>query len=976
MGTLSLTLPDERSGTVNDNGFAALPQDKQAAAIADSRAPILSAPSTLAHDTQGSIHAISADGVAHEFPAGTDQAVIDKAMRSYATQQAASANPSFSADLQGGVHDLGTSVSQGLNVAGGIMSRNGMPDWGGDVSAAGGWIGGHTPDAPVGVPPSQRLANAIKVGDWSAVPALVAHSAARALPSAAPVLAAGAVGGPIGAGVAAGALAEGPEAYARAANNGRSEPTTGDAVASIPGAVAEGVGGALLPGSSRLASPLARGAYRVASDIAGGAVMDAGGQLGATVGTDKGAQLDPFQTAGAALTQGAIGAARSLPDAVATGIKSASDRALASTLEAPGTREDAESVIRVGNLMDAVRANAVRNSGQPLPDTVIANSVKSDLVTKLNGQIKQLRDAGLIDALDSNGLRQLVNNQALRANNTISEGLPGVASLYDRVDDLNLPAPVIAQLKADVRDLNTVSAQSFIKNTVGPFQAAGTLAGRLGAIGAGLMSASPMGVIEGVIGNPLAGKVGGAIGSIADRALGTNTPPIVLQRLNAQRVLRQMGADPDNVGATSDAATITAQRAIAAANVDRQAADFNTLSANDQAALDTQAEQAAKLKQTQVDASYRENQSRQAQIDAAYDANQPQAPGQVSAFLSGKLDDPSLFPPPKLTTAQEIALQVNRLRNAQVLMNQQANQAKLFTQAGASDMGSQGQAALDKLTRQNATTLAAAVATPSPRPDVPPEAAQAAQDTMKARADRMLGNVSDAALVGNPGDPVPVNTPIRAAQGLPKAPSVSALPPLRVDTPETVRAALEQADQQLRTDTQTTPDIAGAMAGQRLQQAKGVLDGTMPYLTPGSRYLANTIPGATHADAVALARAAEDAGAVPKGTADLVDKSPAPLDRGLLEAVKAHAAGTQRAVEDQPPIWSPTRYQAAVANYHLHVANDVAALRTQGQHEAANALLDIAINQHSKAGKAAARAALPPAIAKQIPDYVVNQGGN
>jgi hypothetical protein len=125
-----------------------------------------------------------------------------------------------------------------------------------------------------------------------------------------------------------------------------------------------------------------------------------------------------------------------------------------------------------------------------------------------------------------------------------------------------------------------------------------------------------------------------------------------------------------------------------------------------------------------------------------------------------------------------------------------------------------------------------------------------------------------------------------------------------------------------------------------------------------------------------MARAAEAAGAVPKGTADLIDRSPAPLDRQLLENIKAHAAGAIPSQgPDQPVIHSPIRYQASIDKYHMHVMNDVASLRRSGQHDAANAMLNIAVNMHTKANKQAARAALPPAVAKQIPDYVVNQGG-
>jgi hypothetical protein len=372
------------------------------------------------------IQAISADGVTHEFPAGTDTAVINKVMKDYATQAAAVGHPSFGTDIQGGLHDLGTATAEGLRAVGGVMQRNGMPQWGSGVVSAGDAVQSAAPDAPAGPSPSEQLGTAIRQGNWSAVPGLVAHSAVRALPSTAPIFAAGAVGGPVAAGVAAGAEALGPVAYSRAANNGRAEPTTGDVLGAVPGAVGEAVGGSLLPGGSRFVGPVARTTARVLKEAAGGAVMDTAGQLGGSVGTDQGAQLDPSQVAATALTQGAIGAGRSAPEAAGAGVKSASDQIMARTLEPPATPEDAASVVRVVNAINTARDAAVNNTGQPLPDTVLANSVKQDLVQNLVGTVRGLVAANLISSVDASDLRSLITNQALRHNNTITDGLGDV----------------------------------------------------------------------------------------------------------------------------------------------------------------------------------------------------------------------------------------------------------------------------------------------------------------------------------------------------------------------------------------------------------------------------------------------------------------------------------------------------------------------------------------------------------------------
>jgi hypothetical protein len=743
------------------------------------------------------IQAVSADGVVHEFPDETDTGVIGKAMRDYAAS-----NLSVSGDLKGGLHDLGTAVSQGLGAVGATGASN--------------FVKGYTPDAPAGPAPSEQLSGALEHGDWGNVPGLLMHSAARAIPSAVPIIGAGAVGGPLAAGAAAGAMAIGPEAYGRAANNGRSEPTTGDVVGAIPGALGEAVGGALIPGKVG-GGLLRRAAGRVASDVAGGAIMDTAGQLGASVGTDQGASFDPYQTAGSALTQGSIGAVRSAKEAAGIGVKAGVDRAVAATLDAPTNRADAESVIRATNLMDQVRQNDINTTGKARPETAVANSVKQDLVTKLSSNIRDLRDVGLLDQSDYRDLTTLIGTQALRGNNTISDA---AGSLYGRLGTMGLPEEITSQLQADVRDLNTLSTQSFIKNTTGPFQAAGKLLGRGAAIGGGLLSGSPMGAIEGVIGNPIAGHIGGAIGSGLDRAFGTNTPPIVLQRLNAARAMKNLGLDPSDVQATGNAVA----------------------------------------------------------------------------------DNP----------------RVQALRTPQ---------------------------------------------TPPGQPDP---------------------------ATGLPSNPVPVNTPIPANAPAPGASQqASALPPLRVDTPETVRAAVSQ-------DAPTTPP-RGPL--QRLQEAQAMTDAGMP---PAASTAPSGPPTALPMDAPAMHPSAPtwerlvangDMSITRQHARDAAMAAHGPHALDALDATKSvnipntiapiqarlgqNAAGPASLPggSDQPAIRSPTRYTAAIDKYHLHVAADVSRLHQSGQSTAANALLDIAVNHHSKAAKQAARASLPPAVGALIPDYVVNQGG-
>jgi len=228
MGSLTMTLDDGRTGTLNvDNGFASMKPEDQ-------------------------------------------QAMVDH------LKDQLNGHAGFGSDVVAGVHDLGTAAQQGLHAVGGVMSRNNVP--GADyVNQAGDFIAQHTPDAPVGNNPSGQLANDFSTGNYSAMPGHALHAAVRSSLSALPIIGAGMVGGPAAAAGAAGAMSLGPIAQERAANNGRSETNTADVIGAFPGAVASAVGGSLIPGGSNFSSAIGRGLFRAGSDAAGSASMNAAG---------------------------------------------------------------------------------------------------------------------------------------------------------------------------------------------------------------------------------------------------------------------------------------------------------------------------------------------------------------------------------------------------------------------------------------------------------------------------------------------------------------------------------------------------------------------------------------------------------------------------------------------------------------------------------------------------------------------------
>jgi hypothetical protein len=212
-------------------------------------------------------------------------------------------------------------------------------------------------------------------------------------------------------------------------------------------------------------------------------------------------------------------------------------------------------------------------------------------------------------------------------------------------------------------------------------------------------------------------------------------------------------------------------------------------------------------------------------------------------------------------------------------------------------------------------------------------------------------------VTGNPPDAVPVNTPIKFTP----------------NTPADVRMAMAQDD--------GLPPAPAAL--QAVQQGQAMAAAAQPPAPPTAspapawlRYLQNGNAGITREAALAAAQRAEAAGQLPTGQAALLGTHQGGIDPQLAQAIRAQIGNGHAGPGDQPAIRSPLRYKLAADNYHQQVIAKAAQLRAQGQTAAAEALVDIAVNKHSKADKRAARAALPPEVAAQIPDFVVNHGGN
>ena len=302
---------------------------------------------------------------------------------------------------------------------------------------------------------------------WSYAPRAVMES----LPSTAGYLAAGGIGGglggPVGALVGAGLYGLhrywGKDAEARAANNGRNEPTTQDIVEALPGAVSQGALDAA--GSRALASnallkalpikgagvpAIAQTGVNVlktgAVNAATGAASDLAGQLGTTAGTDRGTQVNPEEALNSAglsgLTAAGLKTLHAVPE-TANSIRFADG--------------DPEAKGRIADLINGPRVAGDPND--PWDTTRILKTtgelLGNDVTKATSGLQASVRDAAS-QGVDTGSLRSALDTvRDLKAN--LDTGYPlDPGQLADLRANPAVPTKLVETL-ADLSEFNRLS---------------------------------------------------------------------------------------------------------------------------------------------------------------------------------------------------------------------------------------------------------------------------------------------------------------------------------------------------------------------------------------------------------------------------------------------------------------------------------------------------------------------------------------
>lgn len=457
------------------------------------------------------------------------------------TGQKVEADQGWLATLQQGAHNAGTSAAGVAGLVGSGLDDVGLKGAGDYARGIGREIESITPDAApdaTGTDPIRQLER----GNYGGALQDIGKSVVGGALSYAPAIVASVGGSPLAGAAVAGAQSLGSSGAAHAAAQGQdaASANVNQLTPSDAGKAALNAGLGMVPGVGSVGGRLAAGAL---------------GNAGATALTnymDTGSPGSLRDIGNAALVGGAGAGAfesRVLPGmarkAAADGIQAAASRGMADNLDAAGL----QSVDRVGATLDRyAQANPKVSS------FANANAAKGDLLNALNSQVRDWQDIGLLSPDEMADVRTSLS-QAQRSNNTITEGMDGMSTAFDGVQAIkSIPTDQLQAFTNGIRDLNTLSTQSFLNRGTGPLTKLGQTVGRFGQMAAapvialhGMPVEAGMALLTGGE-HGIGQRLGGVVGQIGDRLMGTNVPQVVLQRLAANRAMRAQGMAPGSYG--------------------------------------------------------------------------------------------------------------------------------------------------------------------------------------------------------------------------------------------------------------------------------------------------------------------------------------------------------------------------------------------------------------------------------------------
>ena len=328
-------------------------------------------------------------------------------------------------------------------------------------------------------------------------------------------------------------------ARSRAANDGRSTPSTAELLQGVFGAGAAGAAGSVgLGGTGAGLSGALKG---LATHTAADAVAPELQALAGSVGTDKGAQnASGADMTASALTGAVTRGAMAGPEAASTAYTALSPAARQATLRASYGKMGAEDQSNAA--ITAAAGNALNQAsaanGKALSTPEAARAAIGDLSNNVYGLMGALGHQGLIDGNDGKTI-----GAALRAAQSPNDNL--TAQHLQDIKALQLDPDTEQALTGGLQTIDRLSG-SLQATSAGPIQSALTeAAGPLGGALVGGVSGGPVGAVTGAILGRAARSalqpVLGGLGAKLDGLLGTAKPSLVLDAHKAAALLSAAG---------------------------------------------------------------------------------------------------------------------------------------------------------------------------------------------------------------------------------------------------------------------------------------------------------------------------------------------------------------------------------------------------------------------------------------------------
>jgi len=260
-------------------------------------------------------------------------------------------------------------------------------------------------------------------------------------------------------------------------------------------------------------------------------------QVGTTVATEEGLNVDPKQIVGETIlggtTRGAVDATVGTVKNVATLGRSGADSKSAKDFESDP--DLMKSQVRVGNMFKAEK-DSLKKVKRDAGDNIVFRNVWEKLKIKFNDTVDILKNSGALDASEAKEFKDLIKFSASQQR---AIGEDDINKAMSVIENSGLSDESKSSLVEGLRDLDQVSKASVFRRNKGfvePWlEKGGQIVGTGGAVTVNPISAP--------IGYTVGGTVAGRLGRFIDKATGLYTPEVLKRYAKKRSYMDRNGID-------------------------------------------------------------------------------------------------------------------------------------------------------------------------------------------------------------------------------------------------------------------------------------------------------------------------------------------------------------------------------------------------------------------------------------------------